>query len=424
MMNYLWPPIAVGLGSVCLTLPLRAQPSIMPGGFSQPAGETVPVGVWSPNPYSESDSTRLYQVARSISVKVYAGSTNGSGMIVQRQGSIYTIVTNHHVLTPGAPYRIETADGQVYQGEVLEEVTFGGNDLALLQFSSASNYPVASLGSGASLAVGDRVYTAGFPNGADSSRSGGFTFRGGEVTLLPDRALEKGYQLGVTNRLDKGMSGGPLLNSRGEVVGISGMHAYPLWGDPYIYVDGSQPDPETREVMLRSSWAIPTDTLVQLAANLPLQQPIAGERPSEGEQPFAPTANVPANLSANVPPVAWQQIDPTSPPAPQGFQPQTGGNSRLMTDDGFLIQPLSEDGSNSVGAIAPPTNYPEFPQNQLQNQNRGVTGWDARTGVLSTAGGLLIQPLDSDMEVRSPGLRNQNPSGQFQPNLGDRPTAW
>jgi hypothetical protein len=422
MMNYLWPSIAVCLGSACLTLPLQAQPSIVPGGFSEPAGET----------YSELDSTRLYQIARSISVKVYAGSTNGSGMIIQRQGSIYTIVTNHHVLTPGAPYQIETADGQVYQGEVLEEVTFGGNDLALMQFYSANNYPVASLGSGTSLTVGDRVYSAGFPNGTDPSRSGGFTFREGEVTLLPDRALEKGYQLGVTNRLDKGMSGGPLLNSRGEVVGINGMHAYPLWGDPYIYVDGSQPDPGTREVMVRSSWAIPTDTLVQLAANLPLQQPSTGERPSEGEQPFAPTANVPANLPENFPahfpPVAWQETYPAPEPAPQGFHPQTGGNSGLMTDDGFSIQPLSEDGSNSVETIAPPTNNLEFPQ----SQNRGFTTSDPQTGVLSTGDGLLIQPLESDREnfsnfspapdMRSPGLVNS--SEQFQPNLSDRQTAW
>ena len=421
MMNFLWRLMAVGFGSIassiCVALPLQAQSSVFPEGWEPEVGEIESESTFLPG---ELNSTQLGRVARSISVKIYAGSTGsgGSGMIIHRLGSVYTIATNDHVLTPGGPYQIETPDGQIYQAEVLENVTFGGNDLALLQFVSVSNYAVASLGSGRSLTVGDRVYSAGFPNGADPSRSGGFTFREGSVTLLPDRALEKGYQLGMTNRLDKGMSGGPLLNSRGEVVGINGMHAYPLWGDPYIYVDGSQPDPGTREVMVRSSWAIPTDTLVQLAANL---------SPSRGDSRIAPTANVPANLSANLPanlpPVAWQDIYPASPPVPQGFQPQTGGNSGLMTDDGFSIQPLSEDRSNSFEAIAPGS--PVFPQ----NPNRGFTTSDPQTGIVSTGDGLLIQPLDSNIspapEMRSPSL--VNPSEKFQPNsgnVGDRQTAW
>jgi S1-C subfamily serine protease len=447
MMNFLWLSIAAGFGVVGLAWPLQAQPSVFPGGFSD-SSESARTSV---------DATRLYQVARSISVKVYTGSTNGSGLIVQRSGSVYTMVTNRHVLTPGAPYQVETADGRVYPAEVLENATFGGNDLALLQFSSTQDYPVANLGSGASLAVGDRVYIAGFPNGVDPSQAGGFVFRDGTVTLLPDRALEKGYQLGFTNRIDKGMSGGPLLNDRGEVVGINGMHAYPLWGNPYIYIDGSQPSAAIREVMVRSNWAIPMETLVQLAAGLSLRHSglsasLPTGKPTNQSTGLSPdlSGNLPANPSANLPPVAWG-----------GFGQGTGGDTGLTTEDGFLIQPLPGDNGTGLGAIPPSTSNgqrstmnnqplaPLFPDqdsflnpqiNPQINPQRNSQLNPQLGGALSTSDGLLIQPLGSgtennfsnfspemrfreaDPEKESPELAN--PSGQIKPYLGNEQTAW
>lgn len=441
MMNFLWLSTAACLGTVCLAWPSQAQPSVFPEGFSESTETELALGETSAQ--ASFDATRLYQVARSISVKVYTGSTNGSGLIIQRQGSVYTMVTNRHVLTPGAPYRVETADGRVYSAEVLENVAFGGNDLALLQFSSTQDYPVASLGAGASLTVGDRVYAGGFPNGVDPSQAGGFVFRDGTVTLLPDRALEKGYQLGFSNRIDKGMSGGPLLNDRGEVVGINGMHAYPLWGNPYIYIDGSEPSAATREVMVRSSWAIPMETLVQLAAGLSLRHSgLSANLPTNSSAGLWPNSsgNLPANSSANLPPVAWG-----------GFGQGIGGDTGLPTEDGFLIQPLDEtlggDNGTGLGAISPstsngqrsimnnqplaplPPNPDSFLNPQINPQlspqlspQRNSQLNPQLGGTLSTSDGLLIMPLESGTEnnfsnfapeVASPQLAN--PSGQ---------TAW
>lgn len=219
--------------------------------------------------------------ALAIAVKVISGYGAGSGILIKKQGQTYTILTNNHVLAVGESHRIQTPDGKIYQGELLRNQSFEGNDLVLLQFRSASEYAVARLAS-SPVAVGDEVFAAGFP-GQDAAEKRAFEFLSGTISFLCPKALAGGYQIGYSNPVSKGMSGGPLLNSRGEVVGINGMHAYPLWGDPYVFKDGSKPD-LPRDLMLRSSWAIPIETFVQLGnksvSDIRIYSPRLGDRRS------------------------------------------------------------------------------------------------------------------------------------------------
>ena len=209
---------------------------------------------------------QLGDLARSITVKVTSGSNWGSGILMRQQGQVYTVLTNKHVLSAGEPYRVHTSDGQVYSADLSGSISFKGNDLAVLQFRSIhTTYPIAFFGSASSLNVGDEVFAAGFPFGRDWSRSIGFVLTTGQVSLLLNRDLVGGYQVGYTNEIRKGMSGGPILNRQGELVGINGMHKYPLWGDPYIYKDGSQPDLLLRRRMVHFSWGIPIKTFTRLA---------------------------------------------------------------------------------------------------------------------------------------------------------------
>ncbi|MEC4985124.1 MAG: serine protease [Oscillatoria sp. PMC 1068.18] len=223
---------------------------------------------------------KLIEIAQNITVKILSGRSWGSGILIQRQGQVYTIVTNRHVLTPADSYSLQTPDGQIYSAVVADNRRFAGYDLALLQFRSNANYPVAVLGNVASLAVGDEVLATGFPIEGDlPSRTPffvgnkGFMVMKGEVFLLLEQALKEGYQIGYTNDIRKGMSGGALLNIRGEVIGINGMHAYPLWGDPYVYFDGSQPSSQLREQMIPLSWGIPVERVTQRLGQSILQQP-------------------------------------------------------------------------------------------------------------------------------------------------------
>ena len=106
---------------------------------------------------------QLQQRARSITVKVISENSWGSGIAIQRQGEVYTVLTNQHVLTPGKRHRIQTADGRIYSANLLRSIR-SDDDLGLVQFRSPDVvYAVALLKNSPRLAVGDKVFAAGFP---------------------------------------------------------------------------------------------------------------------------------------------------------------------------------------------------------------------------------------------------------------------
>jgi len=231
---------------------------------------------------------QLHSWAISFTVKVLSADFLGSGFLIQKQGDVYTVLTNDHVLRAGdPPYRIQTPDGRIYPAHLPKKGKFKANDLAILQFRSPGTaYAVASLGSSFSLAVGQEVFAAGFPFADRASRPfgkgglEGFFFTAGKVSLVLDKALEGGYQVGYTNDIEKGMSGGPLLNRQGVVVGVNGKHSYPIWDVPSVFEDGSKACLPLHQMINRFSWAVPIDRVVQLAPlsiqiNSRLNQPLA-----------------------------------------------------------------------------------------------------------------------------------------------------
>ncbi|MGL5939844.1 MAG: S1 family peptidase [Waterburya sp.] len=241
---------------------------------------------------SQGLSTQISNVATKISVKVFGQDFLGSGFMImhQPQDNQYIVLTNQHVLRAGeAPFKIQTADGKTYSAEVVTGLITSKDtyDLALLRFQANTNYPIAKIGSSHSLEVGEPIFAAGFPhNQVDTTNLNSaivkhspnknltnFALKPGRVTIVLNQALEEGYQIGYTNDVQKGMSGGPLLNSRGEVIGINGKHAYPLWESPEIYLDGSQPCPALQDLITRSSLAIPIEKTIELTPRLESLRP-------------------------------------------------------------------------------------------------------------------------------------------------------
>ncbi|TAF07631.1 MAG: serine protease [Nostocales cyanobacterium] len=202
----------------------------------------------------------LERQAATITVKVLSTEFLGSGILLKHKDNIYTVLTNAHVLAADEPpYKIITPDGKVYKARVSKTQKLEKYDLATLEFSSKENYAVAVMGE--KTKTGDEVFVVGFPINQENSNVKEITLTTGKIALVLEKALEGGYQIGYTNQLDKGMSGGPLLNKQGELVGVNGMHAFPIWDNPSTYIDGTPTTETLHQQIVRLSWAVPIEKL-------------------------------------------------------------------------------------------------------------------------------------------------------------------
>lgn len=219
----------------------------------------------------------IQQLATSTTIRILilnsAGTvvTSGSGVIVQRLGDVYTALTNLHVLQFADRYIIITPDGLQHSPLPKSHTPkFGNNDMAIAMFQSSQSYEVAKI-KNAPLQVGDRVFAAGFPIYQDRSLITtfdlglrAFRFTEGVVSILPAKSLNQGYQLGYSNDIVVGMSGGPIFDAAGFLVGINGRikNRDPDFGG-YTFDDGTEPSPTLLQQMLKASWGVPISTYLQ-----------------------------------------------------------------------------------------------------------------------------------------------------------------
>lgn len=153
------------------------------------------------------------------------GDPGGTGVIIAKKENNYTVLTvNHVVRSTDAHYAIRTYQQKVYPVTKVErlQTTNDAPDLALVTFTTSDEYVAAPLGNSDRAAIGVDIYVCGYPLpslGNSSERIFQFT-KGIVASRLQSRP--RGYTLRYDAITRKGMSGGPVFDILGRVVGIHG----------------------------------------------------------------------------------------------------------------------------------------------------------------------------------------------------------
>jgi Do/DeqQ family serine protease len=139
----------------------------------------------------------------------------GSGFIINANGSI---LTNAHVVDGADTVRVILKDGRSFQGKVLgtDKLT----DVAVVKIQ-ANNLPTVTVGNSDQLQPGQWAIAIGNPLGLDNTVTTGIISATGRTSNqigAPDRRVE---YIQTDAAINPGNSGGPLLNYRGEVVGMN-----------------------------------------------------------------------------------------------------------------------------------------------------------------------------------------------------------
>jgi len=151
--------------------------------------------------------------------RVYQQESGGTGFIITNDG---LILTNKHVVSDAnAEYTVFTADGKNYQGKVLAQDPY--NDLAVIKID-ATGLPVVELGDSDNLEVGQWVMAIGNALGEfqNSVTLGVVSAKDRKITTSGIGSSEQLFDLIQTDAaINSGNSGGPLVNLKGQVVGIN-----------------------------------------------------------------------------------------------------------------------------------------------------------------------------------------------------------
>jgi putative serine protease PepD len=157
-----------------------------------------------------------------ITVSVGNGQAIGSGIVLDTKGDI---LTNAHVISGARRIEVAFGDGTTVPATLVGSNT--GADLAVIRVSvAASTLHPLTLGSSASVRVGDSVYAIGSPFGLSGSLSEGIVSNLGQTGAGNLTGL-----IQTDAAINPGNSGGPLVNAQGQVIGINNSIESPVDGN-------------------------------------------------------------------------------------------------------------------------------------------------------------------------------------------------
>ena len=180
----------------------------------------------------------------------------GSGFFIREDG---VLVTNLHVVAGADSVSVEIDSGEIYDN-VFTLSTDDRRDLILLQIPATKLFTL-NIADDRGTEVGDSVYVIGNPLGFEGTFSGG---------MLSAKRVEDGVSyLQVTAPISQGSSGGPVLNSAGQVIGVTTL----------TYTEGQNlnmaiPARHAADLLALASDPVPFETM---AADLALEESTSEE---------------------------------------------------------------------------------------------------------------------------------------------------
>lgn len=203
-------------------------------------------------------------IAKLMTVRIQGlAETTGSGFIIEKRGDRYKVLTCRHVVENHLAFTITTSDQKRHETRSIAIEPFGQElDLAIVEFESQDQYPVATIGDSSQVQSGQTAFVAGFPARNTGDTSSFFLFNEGKINGRADDSLRNGYGLIYNINTLPGMSGGPVLNDQGQVIGVHGQGDQAE--DVTVLLEASEVNPG---VVVKSgfNYAIPINTFKQFA---------------------------------------------------------------------------------------------------------------------------------------------------------------
>jgi S1-C subfamily serine protease len=201
------------------------DPAAMTAKPSQPspaAAAPAPPAAAAPSALSPNRQS-VYQIANQATVLI-DGQAPGSGVIISRVGNTYYVLTAKHTVATRDEYTIVTANAKKFPIDYNRVRPVGNLDLALVQFTSNEVFSVARLGNSEKISQGDTIFVSGWPAVSQAITRPTLQVTDGRLTGL-QQGDNEGYELTYNNATAPGMSGGPVFDANGRLIGIHGRAA-------------------------------------------------------------------------------------------------------------------------------------------------------------------------------------------------------
>lgn len=233
---------------------------------------TAAIATLTPATPAEAASARdVARVAVPTTVRIdnpLSPANGGSGVIIAEKRGVYTVLTANHVVSnPNIPYEIYTSKGETYP--VVDVQTFQSTpdapDLAVVTFEASEKQAIAALADSDQAEIGSGVYISGYPMGITADAEREYEFTSGIVSSRRSN-VANGYNIRYEAVTRRGMSGGPVFDVNGRVLGIHGR------GDRDAVVENEAAEQTTglatTEIKTGFNAAIPVNTFLDLASSL------------------------------------------------------------------------------------------------------------------------------------------------------------